>query len=239
MSEIILFASGKGGTGKTMFVANMGILLAGRGYKTVLLDLDMGLRNLDLYMGLENNIVYNIMDVLSGICRVSKALIKDTRYEDLYIMAASPGIDDRDITPLHVEILCEKLKKEFDYILIDAPAGMSEGFINSAVAADKAIVLTEAEYASVRNAETVDEYLAKMGIYKRAYIVNKVHADLMAKGYVPDFEIISEKMKTRMIGAMQYDDNIYISTNMGIPIVMKKDTYIYRNFNNILDRIMV
>lgn len=154
-------------------------------------------------------------------------------------MAASPGIDDRDITPLHVEILCEKLKKEFDYILIDAPAGMSEGFINSAVAADKAIVLTEAEYASVRNAETVDEYLAKMGIYKRAYIVNKVHADLMAKGYVPDFEIISEKMKTRMIGAMQYDDNIYISTNMGIPIVMKKDTYIYRNFNNILDRIMV
>ena len=78
-----------------------------------------------------------------------------------------------------------------------------------------------------------------MGIYKRAYIVNKVHADLMAKGYVPDFEIISEKMKTRMIGAMQYDDNIYISTNMGIPIVMKKNTYIYRNFNNILDRIRI
>ena len=116
MSEVIIVTSGKGGTGKTMFSVNIGTLLAKRGYRTVLIDMDMGLRNLDLYMGLENNVVYNIMDVLSGVCRVKKALIKDTRFNDLYMMAATPGKDYRDITPLHMEILCDKLKEQFDYI---------------------------------------------------------------------------------------------------------------------------
>ena len=238
MSEVILVTSGKGGTGKTMFTVNVGTLLAGRGYRTVLIDMDMGLRNMDLYMGMENNVVYNIMDVLSGVCRVKKALIKDTRFNGLYMMAATSGVDERDITPLHMEILCEKLREEFDYILIDSPAGMDEGFINAAAAADKAVVVTEPEIASIRDADTVDNCLEEIGIEKRFFVVNKVRAGLMATGLVPNLPDISEMLKPRLLGVIQDDDNIYISTNTGVPIVLKEDTYIADNFNKIVDRLI-
>ena len=119
MGKVILITSGKGGTGKTLFAANIGSLLAMRGKKVVLIDMDLGLRNLDLYLGLESKVVYNVMDVLSGVCGIKKALIKDKRFDNLYLMAASPYRDNRDITPLHMQVLCEKLKEKFDYIIID------------------------------------------------------------------------------------------------------------------------
>ena len=238
MSEVILVTSGKGGTGKTMFTVNIGTLLAQRGYKTVLIDMDMGLRNMDIYMGLENNVVYNIMDVLSGVCRVRKALIKDRRFNDLYMMAATSGADDRDITPLHMQILCEKLRDSFDYIIIDSPAGMSEGFINAAVAVDKAVVVTEPEVASIRDADTIDNCLEEIGIEKRFFVVNKVRASLMASGTLPDLSSISDILKPKLLGVIQDDDNIFASTNTGVPIVLKEGTYINSNFNRILDRLL-
>lgn len=238
MSEVILVTSGKGGTGKTMFTVNIGTLLAQRGYKTVLIDMDMGLRNMDIYMGLENNVVYNIMDVLSGVCRVRKALIKDRRFNDLYMMAATSGADDRDITPLHMQILCEKLRDSFDYIIIDSPAGMSEGFINAAVAVDKAVVVTEPEVASIRDADTIDNCLEEIGIEKRFFVVNKVRASLMASGTLPDLSSISDILKPKLLGVIQDDDNIFASTNTGVPIVLKEGTYINSNFNRILDRLI-
>ena len=238
MSEVILVTSGKGGTGKTMFTVNIGTLLAQRGYKTVLIDMDMGLRNMDIYMGLENNDVYNIMDVLSGVCRVRKALIKDRRFNDLYMMAATSGADDRDITPLHMQILCEKLRDSFDYIIIDSPAGMSEGFINAAVAVDKAVVVTEPEVASIRDADTIDNCLEEIGIEKRFFVVNKVRASLMASGTLPDLSSISDILKPKLLGVIQDDDNIFASTNTGVPIVLKEGTYINSNFNRILDRLI-
>ena len=238
MSEVILVTSGKGGTGKTMFTVNIGTLLAQRGYKTVLIDMDMGLRNMDIYMGLENNVVYNIMDVLSGVCRVRKALIKDRRFNDLYMMAATSGADDRDITPLHMQILCEKLRDSFDYIIIDSPAGMSEGFINAAVAVDKAVVVTEPEVASIRDADTIDNCLEEIGIEKRFFVVNKVRASLMASGTLPDLSSISDILKPKLLGVIQDDDNIFASTNTGVPIVLKEGTYININFNRILDRLI-
>ncbi|MEG0662659.1 MAG: AAA family ATPase, partial [Anaerovoracaceae bacterium] len=127
MGKVIVVASGKGGTGKTLFTANMGALLAMGGKKVVLLDMDLGLRNLDLYLGLESKVVYNVMDVLSGMCRIKQALIKDRRFPEMYMVAAAPTKDDRDITPLHMEILCNKLKESFDYVIVDAPAGIGDG----------------------------------------------------------------------------------------------------------------
>lgn len=238
MGEVILIASGKGGTGKTVFTANIGGLLARRGYKVNLLDLDMGLRNLDLYLGLENTVVYNIMDVLSGMCRIKRALIKDRRFENLYLMAAGPNRDDRDITPLHMQVLCDKLKKSFDYIIIDAPAGISENLLNAAAAADRAVIVTEAEFAALRDAQAMDDYLRDIGIKKRAYVVNKVRVDLMMTGLVPTLSEISSNLRTQLMGIIQYDDNIYISTNKGVPIIFKEGTYIEKNFSNILDRIL-
>lgn len=238
MGKVILIASGKGGTGKTLFTANIGTLLALRNKKVVLIDMDLGLRNLDLYLGLENKVVYNIMDVLSGVCGIRKALIKDKRFESLYLMAASPYRDNRDITPLHMQVLCEKLKEEFDYIIIDAPAGVGDGLEIAAAAADIAVIITEAEYASVRDADVVDAKLREIGVTNICCVVNKVNAELMAMGAVPSITDITAKLHMKMIGFIQYDDNVYIATNRGVPIVFKPGTYIEKNFSNILDRII-
>lgn len=238
MGKVILIASGKGGTGKTLFAANIGTLLAMRGKKVVLLDMDLGLRNLDLYLGLESKVVYNVMDVLSGVCGIKKALVKDKRFKDLYLMPASPYRDDRDITPLHMKVLCEKLKAEFDYVIIDAPAGAGEGLDLAAAGADQAVIITEAEYASVRDADVVDIQLKKMGIEDVSCVVNKVNAELMAVGAVPSITDITRKLNMKMIGFIQYDDNVYIATNRGVPIVFKPGTYIEKNFSKILDRII-
>ena len=237
MSEVIIVTSGKGGTGKTMFSVNIGTLLAKRGYKTVLIDMDMGLRNMDLYMGLENNVVYNIMDVLSGVCRVRKALIKDSRFNDLYMMAATPGKDFRDITPLHMEILCEKLKEQFDYIIIDGSAGIGDGLDLAVAPADTVLVITEAEAASIRDADVVDRELTKQGIENKFAIINKVDPELMALGAVPTLADISKGLRIKIAGIIQYDRNIFIATNKGMPIVMKLGTYIERNFSKIVKRI--
>lgn len=238
MGEVILVASGKGGTGKTAVTANLGALLAKQGHKVALLDMDMGMRNLDLYLGLENRVVYNIMDVLSGVCRIKRALIKDRNFENLYLMSACPRRDNRDITPLHMEILCRKLKKDFDYIFIDCPAGVDSGLDISMAGADRALLVTEADIAAVRDADVLNRYLKKNGIEDTCYIVNKVRVELMKEHLVPDLEEISEILNSRLIGLIQFDDNIYISTNRGVPIVSREGTYIEENFRNILKRLI-
>lgn len=238
MGEVILVASGKGGTGKTAVTANLGAILSKKGYKVALLDMDMGMRNLDLYLGLENRVVYNIMDVLSGICRIKRALIKDRRFENLYLMSACPRKDNRDITPLHMEILCRKLKREFDFVFIDCPAGIGSGLDISMAGADRAVLVTEADIAAVRDADVLNRYLKKAGIRETCYIVNKMRVDLMAERLVPDLREISEILNSRLIGLIQFDDNIYISTNQGIPIIYKEGTYIEENFRNIAKRLI-
>ena len=155
MGKAIVIASGKGGTGKTMFAANLGVTLARQGHKTVLIDLDNGLRNLDLYLGMENNIVYDVNDVLTGVCRIRQALIKVKAFTGLSFMAASPQKSDGEITPLHIKVLCEKLKKKYDYIIIDAPAGIDDGMVLATGGCDMAIIVVTPEYASLRNADIV------------------------------------------------------------------------------------
>lgn len=238
MGRSIVITSGKGGTGKTMFASNMGALLAMRGKSVVLLDMDLGLRNLDLYLGLENRIVYNVMDVLSGMCGIGKALIRDKRFKSLYLIAAAPSRDDRDVTPLHMDVLCRKLKEKFDYVIIDSPAGIGEAFSLAAAGADQAVIVTEAETASIRDADQVDRELMKMGIDTRCCVLNKVNAELMAVGAVPSIADISRDLRVRLNGIIQYDDNVFIATNRGVPIVMKQGTYIEKNFSRILDRII-
>lgn len=238
MSKVILIASGKGGTGKTFFAANFGALLAMDGKKTLLIDMDLGLRNLDLYIGLEDKIVYNVMDVISGVCPISKAIIKDKRFENLHFMAASPYLDDRDVTQLHIQVLCQRLRKDFDFIIIDAPAGISDGLSIAAIDADKAVIITEAEHASIRDADAIDKKLKGMGIEDVSCVINKVNMELMTIGVLPTLDDITSSLNMSVIGFMQQDDNIHIATNRGVPIVLKEDTYITKNFKKILDRIL-
>ncbi len=238
MGHVILVASGKGGTGKTFFAANMGATLAMEGKKIVLVDMDMGLRNLDLYMGLESRVVYNVMDVISGVCKIKQALIRDKRFTDLYLMAASPMRDERDITPLHMQVLCDKLREEFDYIIIDAPAGIGEGLEVSAAPADTAVIVTEPDFASVRDADIIDKLLNEIGVQRRFCVLNKVNAELMAMGAVPGVLMVAKELRVEIAGIIQYDTNILIANNRGIPITVKQDSYISENMNKIVERIL-
>ncbi len=238
MSHVILIASGKGGTGKTFFASNLGALLAMKGQKVVLIDMDMGLRNLDLYLGLENRVVYNVMDVISGVCKIKQALVRDKRFDELYLIAASPMRDVRDITPLHMQVLCEKLMDDFDFVVIDAPAGIGEGLEISATAADTAVIITEPDNASVRDADILDKLLTDIGVEKRFCVLNKVNAELMAMGAVPGVLSVAKELRVEIAGIIQYDTNIIIANNRGIPIVVKQDSYIAENMNKIVERVL-
>ena len=237
MGKTIVIASGKGGTGKTMFAANLGATLAVNGHKVVLVDMDTGLRNLDLYLGLENNVVYDVSDVLNGICRIKQALIKDKRFPGMFFMAASPKPDDGEITPLHVKVLCDKLSAVFDYVIIDAPAGLDDGLAIALGGADEVLLVITPEFSSIRDCETVSMILEEQGIRNIHYILNKVNVKLMKAGLAPSLRDFPREITDRIIGLVQFDDNIHISTNMGVPVVSMGDTYIRKNFRTIAGRV--
>ncbi len=238
MGKVFLIASGKGGVGKTVFTTNMGVTLAQRGKRVVLIDMNMGLRNLDICLGLENKIVYDVADVLMGLCRIRQALVKDRRFPELYMISATPNRDKADITPLHMKVLCNKLKEKFDYVIIDAPAGIDSSFDIAAAGADSAVIITVPEYVAVRDADVVDKLLSDMDIQERCYIVNKVKEEFFSSKLVPDLEDISQMLRLKMAGVIPYDENVHIATNNGVPIVFEQGTYIQKNFNRIVDRII-
>ena len=179
MGEVIVITSGKGGVGKTTTAANIGTALSLGGKKVVIVDADIGLRNLDVVMGLENRIVYDIVDVAEGICRIKQALIKDKRFEGLYLLPAAQTKDKSSITPKQMKSLTERLKKEFDYILIDCPAGIEQGFKNAIAGADKAIVVTAPEVSAVRDADRIIGLLEAHEINNPKLIINKVRIDMV------------------------------------------------------------
>jgi len=237
MGEAIAIVSGKGGVGKTMFAANLGGTLALKGKRVVLIDMDMGLRNLDLFMGLENRVVYDVADVLSGVCRIRQAMIRDRRFPELYVIAAPQNREKAEITPLHLKVLCAKLKSRFDYVILDSPAGIEDGFLNTVAGADKAIIVTTPEYAAIRDADKVDKVLEENGISTRKIVINKLKGDLMNSGLMPRISELASMLRVEIIGLIQEDDNIHIAANNGTPIVLKRGTYIQENFDKIAARI--
>ena len=237
MGKAIVIASGKGGTGKTMLAANLGVTMARQGHKVVLIDLDTGLRNLDLYLGVENNIVYDVNDVLTGVCRIRQALVKVKAFPGLMFMAASPQKPTGEITPLHIKVLCGKLKKKYDYIIVDAPAGIDDGLAIAAGGSDMGIIVVTPEYSSLRNAEMVQKTLRDLGVSDIAYVVNKIDLKLIEEGKAPSFEEITKNIREKLVGIIQMDENIHISTNLGVPIVSLGNTYIARSFMSMADRI--
>ncbi|MGN0718646.1 MAG: septum site-determining protein MinD [Anaerovoracaceae bacterium] len=237
MGKVIVVASGKGGTGKTTMVANLGATLAMEGYRTLVIDMDMGLRNLDLYLGLEGNVVYDVSDVMNGVCRIKQALIKDKSFPGLYLMAASPKKADGEITPLHMKVLCEKLKEQFDYIIVDGPAGIDDGLAVASAGAEMAVVVVSPDYAAARDGEMVRLVLKEMGIEKVGFIVNKLNMEMIRKGFAPDVSEIVRGFQRELLGVIQSDENISISTNLGVPVVFMRETYIADNFRKISRRI--
>lgn len=219
MSEVIVITSGKGGVGKTTTTANVGTGLAKLDKKVVMIDTDIGLRNLDVVMGLENRIVYNLVDVVEKNCRVKQALIKDKRYSNLYLLPSAQTRDKTSVTPEQMVELIEELKEEFDYILLDCPAGIEQGFKNAIAAADRALIVTTPEVSAIRDADRIIGLLEANDIHKIHLIVNRLRMDMVKRGDMMSIDDVMEILAIDLIGAVPDDEKIVISTNQGEPCV--------------------
>lgn len=238
MGEVIVITSGKGGVGKTTTTANLGTGIALLGKKVVLIDTDIGLRNLDVVMGLENRIVYDLVDVIEGACRMKQALIKDKRFDGLYLLPAPQTRDKNSVSPQQMMALCEELKKEFDFILVDCPAGIEQGFKNAIAGADRALVVTTPEVSAVRDADRIIGLLEANEIRNPQLIVNRVRADMVKRGDMMSIEDIIDILAISLIGVVPDDENIIISTNRGEPAVNDNKSMAGQAYRNIAKRIL-
>jgi len=237
MPESIVITSGKGGVGKTTTTANIGTALAQLGHKVVVIDGDTGLRNLDVLMGLENRIVYTLLDYFEGRCKLKQALIKDKRLPHLCLLPTAQTRDKNDINADQMIGLITELKKDFDYILIDSPAGIEQGFENSVAAADSAIIIVNPEVTSVRDADRVIGKLDSKGIEDHKVIINRLNYEMTENGEMLNVEDILEILSVKLLGIVPDDRNITISTNKGEPIVTAEGTLAGTAFINIAKRI--
>ncbi len=219
MSEIIVITSGKGGVGKTTTSANVGTGLAILGKKVVLIDTDIGLRNLDVVMGLENRIVYNLVDVVEGNCRMKQALIKDKRYPNLFLLPSAQTRDKTAVTPGQMVKLVDDLRDDFDYILLDCPAGIEQGFQNAIAGADRAIVVTTPEVSAIRDADRIIGLLEAADMGSIELIVNRIRADMVKRGDMMSLDDVMDILAIDIIGAVPDDEDIVISSNQGEPLV--------------------
>lgn len=219
MGETIVFTSGKGGVGKTTTIANIGAGLSQLDKKVVMLDTDMGLRNLDVVMGLEDQINYNLLDLLENRCRLNQALIRDKRFPNLYMIPASLKVLSLEKYEKAFEILMNHLKKEFDYCLIDCPAGIDQGFRFATSVADRAILLTTPHISAVKDASRVLQLLHGTKIPKIELIINEYDEKLVRKKYMLSKEDIKELFDIPILGTIPHDNKIFISQNRGIPVI--------------------
>jgi septum site-determining protein MinD len=238
MGEVIVITSGKGGVGKTTTTANLGTGIALQGKKVVLIDTDIGLRNLDVVMGLENRIVYDLVDVVEGTCRVKQAVIKDKRYEGLYLLPAAQTRDKTAVKPQQMLKLTEELKQEFDYILIDCPAGIEQGFKNAIAGADRALVVTTPEVSAVRDADRIIGLLEANDLKEPKLIVNRVRPDMVKRGDMMTIEDIVDILAIDLIGVVPDDEKIIVSTNRGEPAVTDNKALAGQAYRNITKRIL-
>jgi len=238
MGNVIVVTSGKGGVGKTTTTANIGTALALLGKRVVLIDADIGLRNLDVVMGLENRIVYDLVDVVEGVCRIKQAIIKDKRYEGLFLLPAAQTRDKTAVTPAQMQQLCQDLKEQFDYILIDCPAGIEQGFKNAIAGADKAIVVTVPEVSAVRDADRIIGLLAANEISDPLLVINRIRMDLVKRGDMMNIEDTIDILGIDLLGVVPDDEKIVVSTNKGEPVVTVQDSLAGQAFGNIARRLM-
>ncbi|NLW07232.1 MAG: septum site-determining protein MinD [Clostridia bacterium] len=238
MGEVIVITSGKGGVGKTTTTANLGAGLASLGKKVVLVDTDIGLRNLDVVMGLENRIVYDLVDVVEGRCRLKQALIKDKRLESLYLLPANQTRDKSAINRQQMIKLTEQLREDYDFVLIDCPAGIEGGFKNAVAGAEQALVVTTPEVAAVRDADRIIGLLEADDVEALRLIINRLRPDMVRKGDMMDIEDIMEILAIDLLGVVPEDEYIVVSTNRGEPAVLGGHSKAGQAYHNISRRLL-
>ncbi|HID54866.1 MAG TPA: septum site-determining protein MinD [Anaerolineae bacterium] len=218
--KVITITSGKGGVGKTTVTANLAAALAMNGHKVVALDADIGLRNLDVVMGLENRIVYDLVDVVEGRCRLRQAMIRDKRQPDLYLIPAAQTRDKMSVSPSDMVLVCDRLREEMDYIIVDSPAGIERGFRNAIAPADQIIIVTNPEISAVRDADRIIGLIEAEEKGPGYLIVNRVKPDMVARGEMLSTDDILDILAIDLIGIVPEDEAILVSTNQGMPVAM-------------------
>lgn len=236
--EVITITSGKGGVGKTTTTANLGTALALLDKKVVVIDADIGLRNLDLVLGLENRIVYDIVDVVEGRARLKQALVRDKRTTELYLLPAAQTRDKSAVSPAQMAQLCDALRPMFDYILVDSPAGIEQGFQNAIAGADQVLVVTTPEMSAVRDADRIIGLIEAAEKGEPRLILNRVKPDMVKRGEMLSVDDVLDVLNIPLIGVVPDDDAIITSTNEGTPIALEGRALAGRAYRNIARRIM-
>jgi septum site-determining protein MinD len=239
VGEAIVITSGKGGVGKTTTSANVGTALALQGKKVCLVDTDIGLRNLDVVMGLENRIIYDLVDVVEERCKIHQALVKDKRFDDkLFLLPAAQTSDKSAVSPAQMKKLIDTLKQDYDYIIIDCPAGIEQGYKNAVAGADRAIVVTTPEISAVRDADRIIGLLEKEDIEPPKLVINRIRTHMMKSGEMLDVDEITTHLSIDLIGIVADDDNVIKSSNKGEPIAMDPSSKASIAYRNIARRIL-
>ena len=235
IGKTFVITSGKGGVGKTTTTANVGTALAALGNQVVLIDADIGLRNLDLVLGLEKRIVYDLVDLVEGRCQTRQALIRDKRMDGLYLLPASQTKDKESVTEEQMRAVTQMLAREFDVILIDCPAGIEHGFRNAVAGADEAVVVTTPEVSAIRDA---DRILGMLGGRRARLIVNRVRLEMVRTGDMLSVDDVAEILGREVIGVVPDDEEIIDTTNRGEPVVLDPNRRLARVYTAIARRLL-
>ncbi|MCB2202749.1 septum site-determining protein MinD [bacterium] len=235
--RVVTVTSGKGGVGKTTTTANLGMALASMGNKVVCIDADIGLRNLDVVMGLENRIVYDLVDAVEGRCRVTQAMIRDKRYETLYLIPAAQTRDKNAVSPSDMVRLCDSLREEMDWIIIDSPAGIERGFRNALAPADEILVITNPEVSAVRDADRIIGLVEAEEKGPAKLVINRINPAMVKRGDMLSAEDVVELLAIHLIGIVPEDETVLVSTNHGQPVVLNEKSQAGQAFLNIAKRL--
>jgi septum site-determining protein MinD len=236
-ARVITVTSGKGGVGKTTTTANLGVALARMNLKVVLIDADIGLRNLDIVMGLENRIVYDLVDVVEGRCKLRQAMIKHKQFPDLYLIPAAQTRDKTAVSPQDMINICNQLRPDYDYVIIDSPAGIERGFRNAVAPADEVLVVTNPEVSAVRDADRIVGLLEAENKGPGKLIINRLKPDMVKKGEMMSAEDVHEILAIKIIGIVPEDENVVPASNSGIPVTLNEGSRAGVAFRNIARRL--
>lgn len=236
--RVITVTSGKGGVGKTTTAANLGIALASLGQNVVCIDADIGLRNLDVVLGLENRIVYDLVDVVEGRCRLKQAMIRDRRFEQLHLIPAAQTRDKTAISPSDMVMLCNDLRSMTDWIIIDSPAGIERGFRNALAPSDEVLVVTNPEVSSLRDADRIIGLIEAEEKGPAKLIINRININMVKRGDMLSAPDVVELLAIPLIGIIPEDESVLISTNHGQPVVLNVNSKAGMAFLNIGKRLL-
>ena len=237
MGEVIVITSGKGGVGKTTTTANVGTGLSMLNKKVILVDTDIGLRNLDVVLGLENRIVYNLVDIVEGNCKLKQAMIKNKDNDNLYLIAAAQQRDKTSVTPEQMKTLTQELKQEFDYVIIDCPAGIEQGFKNAIAGADRAIIVMTPEVSAVRDADRIIGLLEAEEMKQTQLIVNRLRPDMVKRGDMMSADDVVDVLRVELLGVVPDDEDVVVATNRGEPLVGDSKSLAGQAYMNVCRRI--